>query len=55
MNPLDKIILACIFIYVLNKMDIFLPIQIWVLGLYSKFQKNGQEVVEFNKILEELK
>ena len=53
MNPLDKIILAFIFIWILKEMDIFFPIQIWVLGFYSKFQKDKEEVIEFNKILEE--
>tara|TARA_Y100000004_G_C8724445_1_gene331527 strand:+ start:43 stop:216 length:174 start_codon:yes stop_codon:yes gene_type:complete len=56
MTPLDKIILAFIFMWILKEMDIFFPIQIWVLGFYSKFQKDKdeEEVIEFKKILEEL-
>ena len=46
MTPLDKIILAFIFMWILKEMDIFLPIQIWVLGFYSKFQKDNIMIKE---------
>ena len=53
-NPLDKILLVVIILYILHKSDIFFPIQIQVLKFYGKFQKKEEEELNFTKILEKL-